>query len=346
MSETPRARYAAAGVDVDAGEALVERIKPLAAATARPGLSGAIGGFGGLFDLSAAGHDGSLLVASADGVGTKLRLAIDLSLHRGVGVDLVAMCANDVLAQGAEPLFFLDYFATGKLEVDVASDVVAGIAEGCREAGCALLGGETAEMPGHYAGGDYDLAGFVLGAVARDRLLPRDVPAGAVLVALASSGLHSNGYSLVRRIATERGWDFGRSFGETTLGAALMAPTRIYVRPVLAALERFGDGIFGIAHITGGGLTGNVPRMLPEGRVARIERGRLFRHPMMDFVQQEGGLSDAQMEATFNCGAGLVLAVAREVADGVAAHLEAAGERAAILGEVCACDGPPSCEIE
>lgn len=346
MSQSPRAAYAAAGVDVDAGEALVERIKPLAKATDRPGVTGAIGGFGGLFDLAAAGHEGSLLVASTDGVGTKLRLAIELGMHRGVGVDLVAMCVNDVLAQGAEPLLFLDYYATGRLEVDAAAEVIAGIADGCREAGCALLGGETAEMPGHYQGRDYDLAGFVLGAVPRARLLPREVPAGAALVALASSGAHSNGYSLIRRIAASRGWDYASAFEGRTLGEALMEPTRIYVRPVLSALERFGEAIRGVAHITGGGLTGNVPRMLGSGRTARIERARLFGHPVMALLKAEGGLSDAEMEATFNCGAGLVLAVASDQADGVAAHLEALGERAAIVGEVAASDGPPACEIE
>jgi len=346
MSKSARAAYAAAGVDVDAGDALVERIKPLAKATARPGVAGGIGGFGGLFDLAAAGHEGSLLVASTDGVGTKLRLAIELGSHRGVGIDLVAMCANDVLAQGAEPLLFLDYYATGRLDVDAAAEVIAGIAEGCRLAGCALLGGETAEMPGHYQGADYDLAGFVVGAVPRARLLPREVPAGAALVALASSGAHANGYSLIRRIAADRGWDAASAFEGGTLGEALLAPTRIYVRPVLDTLERFAEAVLGIAHITGGGLTGNVPRMLGEGRTARIARDRLFHHPVMALLKADGGLSDAEMEATFNCGAGLVIAVAGDAADGVVSHLNALGERAAIVGEVVLSDGPPSCEIE
>ena len=345
MTENSRARYAASGVDVDAGDRLVERIKPLAAATARPGVKGTIGGFGGLVDLSAAGHEGALLVASTDGVGTKLRLAIDLGLHRGVGSDCVAMCVNDVLAQGAEPLAFLDYYATGRLDGNVAADVIEGISEGCREAGCALLGGETAEMPGHYASGDYDLAGFVIGAVARERLLPREVPEGACLVALASSGLHANGFSLVRRIAAEREWDFAAPFADGTLGEALLAPTRIYVRPVLSALRRFGEAIAGIAHITGGGLTGNVPRMLPAGRVARISRESLHQHPLLGFVQREGDLSNDEMAATFNCGVGLVLAVAPESAEAVIAHLEEAGERAARVGTVETHDGPAHCTI-
>ncbi|WP_108661090.1 phosphoribosylformylglycinamidine cyclo-ligase [Acuticoccus kandeliae] len=346
MSESPRAQYAAAGVDVDAGEALVERIKPLAATTARAGSNPSLGGFGGLFDLAAAGHSDSLLVASTDGVGTKLRLAIDLGIHGGVGIDLVAMCVNDVIAQGAEPLLFLDYYATGKLDVPVAAAVVAGIAEGCRQAGCALIGGETAEMPGHYEGGDYDLAGFVVGAVKRDGVLPRPTIApGDVLIGLASSGAHSNGYSLIRKIGRERGWDFARPFNGMTLGEALLAPTRIYVRPVLAALSRHGTAIKGIAHITGGGITGNVPRMLPDDLAAEIERGRLFRNPLMAFLATEGGLDADAMEATFNCGLGLVLAVdaaaAKAVVDTFAEH----GESVAIIGSVVPRGDGAGCRI-
>ncbi|MCF3934503.1 phosphoribosylformylglycinamidine cyclo-ligase [Acuticoccus sp. M5D2P5] len=337
MSESPRAQYAAAGVDVDAGEALVERIKPLAATTARAGSKPSLGGFGGLFDLGAAGHGDSLLVASTDGVGTKLRLAIDLGIHTGVGIDLVAMCVNDVLAQGAEPLFFLDYYATGKLDVPVAADVVSGIAEGCRQAGCALVGGETAEMPGHYQGADYDLAGFVVGAVKRDQVLPRPtIAAGDALIGLASSGAHSNGYSLIRKIARERGWDFAAPFAGGTLGEALIAPTRIYVKPVLSALAEHGAAIKGIAHITGGGITGNVPRMLPDTLAAEIDRGAIFENPVMEFLAREGGLDAEAMEATFNCGVGLVLAVAPEAADPVIATLTDAGETAARLGTVTA----------
>ncbi|MBJ3777399.1 phosphoribosylformylglycinamidine cyclo-ligase [Acuticoccus mangrovi] len=335
MSENPRAHYAAAGVNVDAGDALVDRIKPFAAATARPGSSPSLGGFGGLFDLAAAGHAGSLLVAATDGVGTKLRLAVDLGVHEGVGIDLVAMCVNDVIAQGAEPLIFLDYYATGVLDVDAAAAVIRGIAEGCRQAGCALVGGETAEMPGHYKPGDYDLAGFVVGAVARDAVLPRDTVAeGDVLLGLASSGAHSNGYSLIRKLAAECSWSMEEPFGETTLGAALLAPTRIYVKSVLTALKAHGAAVKGIAHITGGGITGNVPRMLPTGLAAEIERGALFRHPLMEFIKSEGDLDDASMEATFNCGVGLVVAVAPEAADAVATTLGEAGESARIIGRV------------
>ncbi|ORE95673.1 phosphoribosylaminoimidazole synthetase [Stappia sp. 22II-S9-Z10] len=335
--EDPRARYAAAGVNVEAGDTLVDRIKPAAKSTARPGSNPSLGGFAGLFDLGEAGHAGSLLVASTDGVGTKLRLAVETGLHKGVGIDLVAMCVNDVLAQGAEPLMFLDYYATGKLEVEAAAEIVEGIAEGCRQAGCALVGGETAEMPGHYAPGDYDLAGFVVGAVKRERVLPAGVAAGDVLIGLASSGAHSNGYSLIRRIAAERAWNLAAMFGDVTLAEALMAPTRIYVKPVLAAAA--AHPVHGIAHITGGGLTGNVPRMLPETLTAKIDRAALPASPLMDFLAAEGKMSPAEMEATFNCGTGLVMAVAAEAADAVIADLTAAGETAVAIGQVAAREG-------
>ncbi len=342
--EDPRARYAAAGVNVEAGDSLVERIKPAAASTARSGCTPSLGGFAGLFDLSAAGHSGSLLVASTDGVGTKLRLAVETGMHRGVGIDLVAMCVNDVLAQGAEPLMFLDYYATGKLEVAAAAEIVEGIAEGCRQAGCALVGGETAEMPGHYAAGDYDLAGFVVGAVPRDRVLPQGVAAGDVLVALASSGAHSNGYSLIRRLAADKGWDLSAPFEDTTSAEALMAPTRIYVKPVLAAVA--AHAVHGIAHITGGGLTGNVPRMLPDDLAAAIDRSALPPSKLMALIAEEGGLSPAEMEATFNCGTGLVMAVAPDAADAVVADLEAAGETAVAVGTVVRREGDgPQCLI-
>ncbi|UOM34704.1 phosphoribosylformylglycinamidine cyclo-ligase [Acuticoccus sp. I52.16.1] len=340
----PRARYAAAGVNVEAGDSLVERIKPAAKSTARPGCAPALGGFAGLFDLGAAGHGDSLLVASTDGVGTKLRLAVETGMHRGVGIDLVAMCVNDVLAQGAEPLMFLDYYATGKLEVEAAAEIVEGIAEGCRQAGCALVGGETAEMPGHYAPGDYDLAGFVVGAVPRDRVLPQGVAAGDALIGLAASGAHSNGYSLIRRLAADKGWDLSAPFEDQTLAETLMTPTRIYVKPVLAAVA--AHPVHGIAHITGGGITGNVPRMLTADLAAAIDRTALPPSKLMAFLAEQGGLSPDEMEATFNCGTGLVMAVAPEAADGVIADLEAAGETAARIGTVVAREGDgPQCLI-
>ena len=347
MPDDPLSAYAAAGVDVAAGDALVERIKPLARSTARAGAEPSLGGFGAAFDLAAAGHRDSLLVASTDGVGTKLRLATDLGDHSGIGIDLVAMCVNDVIAQGAEPLFFLDYYATGALDVEAAATVVAGIAAGCREAGCALIGGETAEMPGHYAKGDYDLAGFVVGAAARANLLPRPtLAAGDVLLALPSSGAHSNGYSLIRKLAAEGGWDFDEPFGDATLGAALLAPTRIYVRPVLAALKAHGEAIKAVAHITGGGITGNVPRMFPDTLGAEISRAALPAQPVMQLLKDRGGLTDSAMEATFNCGIGLVVAVAEEAAADVRTTLKAAGEDARIVGRlVVRRDGMPACDI-
>lgn len=343
-----RSAYAASGVDVDAGEALVQRIKPAVAKTARAGAEPALGGFGAVFDMAAAGHEGSLLVASTDGVGTKLRLASELNRHRGIGIDLVAMCVNDVLAQGAEPLFFLDYYATGKLEVDAAAEVISGVAEGCRVAGCALIGGETAEMPGHYAPGDYDLAGFVVGAVKRENLLPRPtVGAGDVLVALPSAGAHSNGYSLIRRLIREKGWDLSAPLPGTnaSLGDALMEPTRIYAAPVKALLRDYDGTLKGVAHITGGGITGNVPRMLPDGTAAAIERAALPTHPLMAFLAAEGGLSAEEMEATFNCGVGLVLAVDAKSADVVVETLRREGEAPAVIGTVVAGDGPAGCTI-
>ncbi|WP_420393197.1 phosphoribosylformylglycinamidine cyclo-ligase [Acuticoccus sp.] len=345
MSDPSRALYSEAGVDVAAGDALVERIKPAARSTARPGASPDLGGFGGVFDLAGAGHDGSLLVASTDGVGTKLRLATALGRHRGVGIDLVAMCVNDVLAQGAEPLFFLDYYASSRLDVAAAADVVDGIAEGCRLAGCALLGGETAEMPEHYAPGDYDLAGFVVGAVRRDRLLPQGVSAGDVLVGLPSSGAHANGYSLIRRLISEGGWDLAAPLGDVTLGEALLAPTRIYVRPVLGVLARVA-GVHGIAHITGGGLVGNVPRMLPDDLAARIEAAALPSHPVMEHLKNAGGVAADEMRAVFNCGVGLVLAVAPDAGDAILADLTLAGERPRLIGDIVRREADqPRCRI-
>src|SRR5690349_4488613 len=274
MSQKPLT-YADAGVSIDAGNALVRAIGPLARSTARPGASAELGGFGGFFDLKAAGYDDPLLVAANDGVGTKLKLAIEVGRHDGVGIDLVAMCANDLIVQGAEPLFFLDYYACAKLDNDIAAEVVASIAEGCRQAGCALIGGETAEMPGMYAEGDYDLAGFCVGAVERDKVLTgEDISPGDVILGLASSGVHSDGFSLVRRIIEDRGWDLGERLpaqGGMTLGEALLQPTRIYVRPLLPLVQQ--GRIKGLAHITGGGLLENIPRVLPESSHAFVETG-------------------------------------------------------------------------
>ena len=326
--------YAEAGVDIDAGNALVDRIKPAAAATKRPGVMSGLGGFGALFDLKAAGYDDPILVAATDGVGTKLKIAIDTGLYDTIGIDLVAMCVNDLVCQGAEPLFFLDYFATGKLEVDAAARIIAGIAEGCRLSGCALVGGETAEMPGMYAPGDFDLAGFAVGAMNRGAALPAGVQAGDVLLGLASDGVHSNGYSLVRRVVERSGlaWDAPAPFTQGSLGAALLAPTRLYVKPALAAIR--AGGVHGLAHITGGGLTENLPRVLPEGLGAQIDLGAWSLPPVFKWLATEGGLSQAEMLKTFNAGIGMVLVVAADRADALGAELAAAGESVHHLGHV------------
>ena len=326
--------YAEAGVDIDAGNALVDRIKPAAAATKRPGVMSGLGGFGALFDLKAAGYDDPILVAATDGVGTKLKIAIDTGLYDTIGIDLVAMCVNDLVCQGAEPLFFLDYFATGKLEVDAAARIIAGIAEGCRLSGCALVGGETAEMPGMYAPGDFDLAGFAVGAMNRGAALPAGVQAGDVLLGLASDGVHSNGYSLVRRVVERSGlaWDAPAPFTQGSLGATLLAPTRLYVKPALAAIR--AGGVHGLAHITGGGLTENLPRVLSEGLGAQIDLGAWSLPPVFKWLATEGGLSQAEMLKTFNAGIGMVLVVAADRADALAAELAAAGESVHHLGHV------------
>ena len=326
--------YAEAGVDIDAGNALVDRIKPAAAATKRPGVMSGLGGFGALFDLKAAGYDDQILVAATDGVGTKLKIAIDTGLYDTIGIDLVAMCVNDLVCQGAEPLFFLDYFATGKLEVDAAARIIAGIAEGCRLSGCALVGGETAEMPGMYAPGDFDLAGFAVGAMNRGAALPAGVQAGDVLLGLASDGVHSNGYSLVRRVVERSGlaWDAPAPFTQGSLGAALLAPTRLYVKPALAAIR--AGGVHGLAHITGGGLTENLPRVLSEGLGAQIDLGAWSLPPVFTWLATEGGLAQAEMLKTFNAGIGMVLVVAADRADALAAELAAAGESVHHLGHV------------
>ncbi len=328
--------YADAGVDIDAGNALVERIKPLVRATRRPGADAEIGGFGGLFDLKAAGFRDPILVAANDGVGSKVRIAIETGRHATIGVDLVAMCVNDLVVQGAEPLFFLDYFATGRLNPVVGAAVVAGIAAGCREAGAALIGGETAEMPGLYGGRDYDLAGFAVGAAERGTLLPRpDVGPGDVLLGLPSSGVHSNGFSLVRRIVADAGlaWGDPAPFQVTSdLGDALLTPTRIYVKPLLAALKR--PGIKALAHITGGGFPDNIPRVLPDGCAALIDLDAITVPPVFGWLARTGRVAEAEMLRTFNCGIGMVVVVvAGSVAD-VTAALEAAGEAPVRLGRL------------
>ena len=338
MTERPNGlTYAEAGVDIDAGAELVERIKPLARSTRRPGADGQLGGFGALFDLKAAGYDDALIVSTTDGVGTKLKIAIETGLHDMVGVDLVAMCVNDLLAQGAEPLVFLDYFATGRLNVEAATRIVAGIAEGCRQAGAALAGGETAEMPGMYQDGDYDLAGFCLGAVQRNGVLPRlDVQReGDVMIALASSGPHSNGYSLIRRIVERSGlaWEAPCPFApQSTLAQMLMTPTRIYVRSVLPLAQ--SGRLKGAAHITGGGLIENPPRAIAAALAPRFDWSAWSLPPVFDWLQRSGGLSDSELRRTFNCGVGFVLVVASEDAPGVLSHLLAAGEDAFVCGEL------------
>jgi phosphoribosylformylglycinamidine cyclo-ligase len=327
--------YAEAGVDIDAGNALVERIKPAAAATARPGTMAGLGGFGALFDLKAAGYIDPVLVAATDGVGTKLRIAIDTGLVSTIGIDLVAMCVNDLVCQGAEPLFFLDYFATGKLDVGLAAAVIEGIAAACEEAGCALVGGETAEMPGLYHGQDFDLAGFAVGAMERGTLLPQGVAEGDILIGLGSNGVHSNGYSLVRRIVerTGLGWADAAPFAaDVTLGEALLAPTRLYVRPVLDALA--AGGLHAAAHITGGGITENLPRVLPEGLGAAIDLGAWTLPRVFRWLADEGGLAEAEMLKTFNCGVGMILVVAPDRAEALARQLAEAGERVLALGTV------------
>ncbi len=326
--------YAEAGVDIDAGNALVDRIKPAARATDRPGTMGGLGGFGALFDLRAAGYRDPILVAATDGVGTKLRIAIDTGHVDTIGIDLVAMCVNDLVCQGAEPLFFLDYFATGKLDVDQAARIVGGIAAGCRACGAALIGGETAEMPGMYHGGDFDLAGFAVGAMERGAALPRDVAKGDVLLGLASDGVHSNGYSFVRKVVERAGlaWDAPAPFGAGTLGQALLTPTRLYVRPALAAIR--AGGVHGLAHVTGGGLTENPPRILPEGLACAIDLSAWTLPPVFRWLAETAGMAEPELLKTFNCGIGMVLAVAEDRAEALSALLTAEGETVARIGRV------------
>jgi phosphoribosylformylglycinamidine cyclo-ligase len=331
--------YRDSGVDIDAGNALVDAIGPLAAKTTRAGLMGGLGGFGGLFDLKACGFKDPVLVAATDGVGTKLKLAIETGLHDGIGIDLVAMNVNDLVVQGAEPLFFLDYFATGKLEIGVATKVVGSIAEGCKEAGCALIGGETAEMPGLYAPGDYDLAGFSVGAVERDGLLPRnDIEAGDVILALPSSGVHANGFSLVRRVVEKTGLrliDAAPFASGKTLGQALLTPTRIYVRQILETIRTTGT-IKALAHITGGGLSENIPRVLPQHLAAQIDLGSFALPPVFAWLKQEANLDDAEMLRTFNCGIGMIVVTG---AKDVARVLASLGPEAHQIGEIIPRDG-------
>ncbi len=329
--------YDDAGVSIEAGNSLVDAIKPLAASTRRKGSNPSLGGFGGLFDLKACGFKDPVLVAANDGVGTKLRVAIEGGIHSGVGIDLVAMSVNDLVVQGAEPLFFLDYYATGKLDVKVARDVVAGIAEGCRQAGCALIGGETAEMPGMYHGADYDLAGFAVGAVERRKILPRKtVSAGDVILGLASSGPHSNGYSLIRKIVELSGLKYkAKAPFDTskTLGEALLSPTRIYVKPILSALGAH-SGIKALAHITGGGFTENIPRALPDGCAAQIDLNSFHAPAVFGWLAENGGIAEKEMLRTFNCGMGMIVVVSEAQADDAMLTLAAAGEQVVRLGHI------------
>jgi phosphoribosylformylglycinamidine cyclo-ligase len=330
--------YARAGVDIDAGNALVQAIKPLVKSTARSGTNAEIGGFGGLFDLKAAGFKDPVLVAANDGVGTKVKIAIALDKHDTIGIDLVAMCVNDIIVQGAEPLFFLDYFATGKLRVDTGIAIVKGIAEGCKLAGCALIGGETAEMPGMYQENDYDLAGFAVGAAERGTLLPRgDIKESDVILGLASNGLHSNGYALVRKIVEERRLDYKARapFAETSLGEALLTPTRIYVKPVLKAI-RETKAIKALAHITGGGFVDNIPRVLPDYLSAHIDLDAFRILPVFSWLAEAEAILQPAMLRTFNCGIGMIVVTAASDAAVVRKHLEVSGETITVIGEIVA----------
>jgi phosphoribosylformylglycinamidine cyclo-ligase len=338
-------RYAAAGVDIDAGNRMVDLIKPLLRRTARAGADAEIGGFGGLFDLKAAGFVDPILVAATDGVGTKVKIAVETSRHTTIGIDLVAMSVNDLVVQGAEPLFFLDYFACGKLDPQIGAAIVSGVAAACHEAGCALVGGETAEMPGVYQPGDYDLAGFAVGAVGRDGLLPRkDVAPGDVVVGLASSGVHSNGFSLVRRVVADcrLSWDVPAPFDAArTLGEALLTPTRLYVRSCLAA-TRNSQAVKALAHITGGGFVENIPRVLPKNAAVDIDLTRVPVSPVFKWLATAGGISEPEMLRTFNCGVGMVAVLDRNLAQVAIDQFTSNGETVVRLGEVVAGDGGPA----
>jgi phosphoribosylformylglycinamidine cyclo-ligase len=337
----PGLTYADAGVDIDAGNRLVDLIKPMVRATARAGAGAEIGGFGGLFDLKAAGFVDPVLVAATDGVGTKVKIAIEANLHDAIGIDLVAMSVNDLVVQGAEPLFFLDYFACGKLDPEAAAIIVAGIAEGCRESGCALIGGETAEMPGLYKDGDYDLAGFAVGAAERGTLLPAGIAAGDAIIGLASTGVHSNGFSLVRRIVEKSGLGFDAQapFAPVmTLGGALLTPTKLYVKSCLRAIRETG-AVKGLAHITGGGFTDNIPRVLPEGLGARIDLSAVSVLPVFKWLAAEGNVAEHELLRTFNCGVGMVAIIKPDAVQDVCDVLRDAGETVSVLGEVVAATG-------
>jgi phosphoribosylformylglycinamidine cyclo-ligase len=339
------ARYAAAGVDIDAGNRMVELIRPLVRRTARPGADAEIGGFGGLFDLKSAGFSDPILVAATDGVGTKVKIAVATQRHDTIGIDLVAMSVNDLVVQGAEPLFFLDYFACGKLHPEVGAAVVKGVAAACKEARCALIGGETAEMPGIYQAGDYDLAGFAVGAVARDKLLPRkDIAPGDAVIGLASSGVHANGFSLVRRIVAAAGlpWDAPAPFEPSRqLGEALLTPTRLYVQSCLAAIRATG-AVKALAHITGGGFVDNIPRVLPKGLAVALDLDRVPVHPVFKWLAAAGGVSEREMLRTFNCGIGMIAVLDAQAAEQACEAFAANGETVVRLGEVIAAAGEPA----
>ncbi|PTX55718.1 phosphoribosylformylglycinamidine cyclo-ligase [Litoreibacter ponti] len=341
MTDTPKhgLTYAEAGVDIDAGNALIDRIKPAAARTKRSGVMEGLGGFGALFDLKDAGYADPILVAATDGVGTKLRIAIDTGHYDTIGVDLVAMCVNDLVCQGAEPLMFLDYFATGKLDLDAATAIINGIAAGCEASGCALIGGETAEMPGMYAQGDFDLAGFAVGAMERGCGLPTGVKAGDVLLGLASDGVHSNGYSLVRKVVEQSGlgWDADAPFAEDSLGQALLTPTRLYVKSALAAVHQ--GGVHALAHITGGGLTENLPRVLPEGLGAEIDLGTWELPGVFSWMASSAGIAEAEMLKTFNSGIGMVLVVDAHAAEATTMILQDHGETVFRIGAITPGEG-------
>ncbi len=333
MTNNRAATYKDAGVDIDAGNRLVDRIKPMVKATARDGVLGSIGGFGGLFELTQNKYREPVLVSGTDGVGTKLRLAIDTGIHDSIGIDLVAMCVNDIVVLGAEPLFFLDYFGCGRLDEQIAAEVISGIAAGCRQAGAALIGGETAEMPGMYAEEDYDLAGFAVGVVEKSAIIDGDdLAAGDKIIGLMSSGPHSNGYSLIRKIVRDSGSDLQAPFGSGTLGKELLTPTRIYVKPVLQLIEKVD--VKAIAHITGGGIPENLVRVLNDAVDARIDTGAWQRPAVFDWLQQQGNVADDEMLRTFNCGIGMMLAVAADDVATAIATLTAAGETALELGEI------------
>ncbi len=341
--DKPSLSYRDAGVDIDAGNALVERIKPLAAATRRPGVLTGLGGFGALFEIPA-GYRQPVLVAGTDGVGTKLKLAMELKKHDTIGIDLVAMCVNDLIVQGAEPLFFLDYYATGHLDVDTASNVVKGISEGCQQAGAALIGGETAEMPGMYEGGDYDLAGFCVGVVEKERIIDgTQVKAGDVLIGLRASGPHSNGYSLIRKVIEKSDVDLNMAFDGATLGQRLLEPTRIYIKPLLELFRHID--VHALAHITGGGLLENLPRVMPANTQARIDAHSWTPPAVFDWLQREGNVEAMEMYRTFNCGIGMVLVVAAADTDKTLEILSNNGESAMRIGEIVPATGSPSVDI-